>query len=51
MIDKPLESIIEEDLQLLVKNSTREKRHLEYKRQMPSDTRESKIKFPHGMDA
>ncbi len=45
MISKPLEDITEAELQQLIKNATPEKRHLEYKRDLPSDVKESKIKF------
>jgi len=45
MINKPLENITEADLQDLIINPTPEKRHLEYKRELPSDASDSKIKF------
>lgn len=45
MLDKPLDSIREADLQQLIDNATPEKRHLEYKRELPTDAADSKIKF------
>ena len=45
IIEKPLESITEEDLKRLVENQVIEKKHLEYKRILPSNKDSDKKEF------
>lgn len=51
MIVKPIDSIIEADFQELIEDGVQESKHIEYKRELPDNSEQGKIKFLRSVTA